>query len=457
MNFKNDTIVSKVTPEVQCNIGIIRISGSLASQASVKILRKIPLARYASYLPFFDISGQILDYGIALWFPSPRSFTGEDVLELQGHGNPIIMDLLICNILSIPNIRLAKPGEFSERAFLNEKIDLVQAESIVDLINATSERAVRAAVKSLQGVFSFHINKLIKKINNLRVIIETSINFSEDEVNISYEQNIVSNIDKIIDLLENIYNMSTQGVILRKGIKIVICGHPNSGKSSLLNSLLCTHRAIVTDIPGTTRDVIYERISINGLLFNLVDTAGLRLTNHVIERIGIEFAWKEINLADHILYVVDGSSNYNDQITTYTNFIKTLSNDVSVTVVFNKLDLQNFNVNTEHLKTKNYICTSTKIGKGIKELRKHLYNTFKINNFFCNNENIFLARQRHINILLNVLNFLKTSKDNWKQHGNIELLAEDMLFCQNQLNNITGCYTSDQLLSDIFSKFCIGK
>ncbi|QCI23069.1 tRNA uridine-5-carboxymethylaminomethyl(34) synthesis GTPase MnmE [Buchnera aphidicola] len=456
MSCNNDTIVSRVTPEIRCNIGIIRVSGPLASKASMKVLGKVPLARYASYLPFLDITGKILDRGIALWFPKPRSFTGEDSLELQGHGNPIIIDLLIANILSVPTIRLAKPGEFSERAFLNGKMDLVQAESIVDLINANSEQAARAALQSLQGLFSFHINKLVKKITKLRVTIEALINFSE-EMHYNYKYDIESKINELILLLNNIYNVSIQGTILREGIKIVICGYPNSGKSSLLNVLSCINRSIVTDIPGTTRDLIYECININGLLFHLVDTAGLRVTGDIIERIGIKFAWKEINLADHILFVIDGSSNLHEQVMNYSNFIELLSNNVGITIVFNKSDLLNFKINFDYFKNSNYILVSTKTGKGIKKLRTHLYNLFKINKFSENNEGIFLARRRHIKILIDVLNHIKYSKKNWKINDNIELLAEDLRICHENLNNITGAFTSDQLLSDIFSDFCIGK
>ncbi|XBC37692.1 MAG: tRNA uridine-5-carboxymethylaminomethyl(34) synthesis GTPase MnmE [Buchnera aphidicola (Meitanaphis microgallis)] len=457
MNFKDDTIVAKVTPEMRCNIGIIRISGSLSSKVSKKVLGKVPLARYASYLPFLDIEGKTLDHGIALWFPAPCSFTGEDILELQGHGNPIIMDLLISNILSISNIRLAKPGEFSERAFLNGKIDLIQAESIVDLINATSEQAARAALQSLQGLFSLHINILIKKFNKFRMIIEALINFSEDEINLSNENTIKHDISDIIRLINDIYNMSIRGSVLRQGVKIVICGHPNSGKSSLLNSLSCIERAIVTDIPGTTRDIIYECININGMLFNLVDTAGLRLTEDIIERMGIRLAWKEINSADHILFVIDSNSNLCDQIKHYVDFTKLISSNISITIVFNKLDLLSSKIDVNYFKNNNYIFVSTKTGEGIKELRKNLYDTFQINKFFCNNESIFLARRRHIDALLKILNYMKISLKNWNKYCNIELLAEDIRICQDQLNHITGICTSDQLLSDIFSNFCIGK
>ncbi|XBC40780.1 MAG: tRNA uridine-5-carboxymethylaminomethyl(34) synthesis GTPase MnmE [Buchnera aphidicola (Nurudea yanoniella)] len=457
MNCKHDTIVSRVTPAIQCNIGIIRVSGKLASEVSIKILGKIPLARYASYLPFFDIKGKILDHGIALWFPSPHSFTGEDSLELQGHGNPIVINLLISNILSIPNIRLSRPGEFSERAFLNGKIDLVQAESIVDLINANSEQAARAALHSLQGVFSHRVNHLIEKFKKFRVMIETFINFSEHEVHFDFKYNINKKVNKFIYLLNNILKISIRNSILREGIKIVICGAPNSGKSSLLNTLSKTNRAIVTDIPGTTRDVIYENINIDGTLFKIVDTAGLRLTEDFIERIGIQFAWKEINSADHIFFVIDGTSNDSDQVKNYVNFIKLISKNVDVTIVFNKSDLNNFKINLKYFKNKNYISISTLTQKGIKNLCKHLCNVFKIDKFSKNDEDVFLARQRHINILSKVLNYVKESKINWNKFNNIELLADDMRVCQEELSGIVGSFSTDQLLSDIFSKFCIGK
>ncbi|ANF16843.1 tRNA modification GTPase TrmE [Buchnera aphidicola (Schlechtendalia chinensis)] len=457
MNCKNDTIVSRVTPEMRCNIGIIRVSGSLASIASIKILNKIPQPRYADYLPFLDNRGTIIDHGIALWFPSPFSFTGEDVLELQGHGNPVIINFLISNILSIPNIRLANPGEFSERAFLNGKIDLVQAESIVDLINSTSEKAVRAALQSLQGLFSSYIKKIVKKVIQFRTILETLINFSEDETNLNCEDDILGKIDEIIILLKNVFRISIQGNILRDGVKVVICGIPNSGKSSLLNALSHTNRSIVTNISGTTRDVIYECISIKGILFNLVDTAGLRSTNDVIERIGIKFAWKEINLADHILFVIDGSHGFYNQIESYNNFVKSCSKNANITIVFNKLDLKKFKVNVDHFKENNYFCVSAQTGEGIKTLREHLHKNFMLKNSINSNEGIFLARQRHINILEKVLYCMEFSKKEWKKSVNIELLAEDMRICQNELNSIVGSFTSDELLSNIFSNFCIGK
>ncbi|XBC39256.1 MAG: tRNA uridine-5-carboxymethylaminomethyl(34) synthesis GTPase MnmE [Buchnera aphidicola (Nurudea shiraii)] len=457
MILKNDTIVSRVTPLIRCNIGIIRISGPLTSKVSIKILGKIPLERHASYLPFFDIKGKILDHGIALWFPGPHSFTGEDSLELQGHGNPIILNLIISNILSIPNIRLSRPGEFSERAFLNGKIDLIQAESIADLINANSEKAAYAALNSLQGVFSSYINKLIDKIKKFRIIIETYINFSEHETDLNFKCDIEKEINTLISFLKNILKKSIQTFILHESIKIVICGAPNSGKSSLLNSLSKTNRAIVTNIPGTTRDIIYANVDIKGISFNLVDTAGLRLTEDLIERIGIQLAWKEINSADHVFFIIDGTSTFHDQIKNYTNFTKFISNEINVTIIFNKLDLDNFRVNFEYFKNKNYMSVSVLTNQGIEKLRDHLCNIFKIDEFFSNNENIFLARQRHINILKEVLNHIRKSKKYWKNFFNIELLAEDLRICQDKLNLITGSYTTDQLLTDIFSSFCIGK
>lgn len=457
MCFKNDTIVSRVTPEVRCGIGIIRVSGKLASNVAVKILGKQIPARYASYLPFLNSKGSVLDRGIALRFEKPFSFTGEDVLELQGHGNPIIIDLLISEILSISGIRLAKPGEFSERAFLNGKIDLVQAESIVDLINASSQKAVSAALQSLDGMFSTYINSLIQRIKKLRIKIEALINFSEDEVNFNVQNIIKCDLENILKTAQDIYLISAKGNVLNEGVKVVISGDPNSGKSSLFNVLSLVDRSIVTSIPGTTRDIIYETININGVSFRLADTAGLRITSNVVETIGINRAWKEINSADHVLFVVDGTLSFHDQMQSYNVFSKLFLAKSQLTLIFNKCDDSNFKINSKLSNLKSSITISNKTKFGIEKLRRHLYDSLKFSFSEKCQEGVFLARRRHLNIILKVLKIIKKSKKMWKCFDNIELLAEDLKLCQNLLGEITGVYSSNQLLSDIFSNFCIGK
>ncbi|AAO26761.1 putative tRNA modification GTPase trmE [Buchnera aphidicola str. Bp (Baizongia pistaciae)] len=459
MNVFNDTIVSRVTSEGKSSVGIIRISGKLAFEVSIKVLNRdyLPI-RTACYLSFLDLSGKIIDQGIVLWFPGPSSFTGEDVLELQGHGNPIIIDLLITTILSIPGIRLANPGEFSERAFLNGKIDLAQAESISDLINATSEQAARSAMQSLQGLFSIYINNLIKDFTKFRAKIEAQINFSDHEINAdNLDVFIEHEINRIISRIKKIRNTAIQGSVLREGIKVVISGAPNSGKSSLLNALSLTNRAIVTNFPGTTRDVIYENIIINGVLFILIDTAGLRITNNPIENIGIERAWNEIKLAEHILFVIDGSRSVQNQLKNYNNFIKSLSKTSCITIVFNKSDLSKFKINSDLRNLNNGVLVSSKTGVGIEALRQHLYFSFKSSFEVNNSEGVVSARRRHINILSMVLEKFLSSKKDWKKINNIELLADDLRTCQDLLGGITGKITSDELLSEIFSEFCIGK
>ncbi|XBC39761.1 MAG: tRNA uridine-5-carboxymethylaminomethyl(34) synthesis GTPase MnmE [Buchnera aphidicola (Chaetogeoica yunlongensis)] len=461
MNIFNDTIVSRITPEGRSSVGIIRISGKLVYKVILIVLKKNKLpVRKACYLSFFDIFGKIIDQGISLWFPKPYSFTGEDVLELQGHGNPVIIDLIISTILSISGIRLANPGEFSERAFLNGKIDLVQAESVSDLINATSEQAVRASLRSLQGMFSVYINDLVKKFVNLRTKIETQINFSEEDINFNYEKNKIDyEINKIINNIKDIQNIAVKGNVIREGIRVVISGDPNSGKSSLLNALSFNDRAIVTHVPGTTRDVIYENIIINGILFILIDTAGLRSTKDFVEKIGIERAWKEIYSAEHILFVIDGSLSDFDQCKSYNTFINSVSNISHITIVFSKLDLNEFK-SISSIKNSKYkiLSVSSKTGLGIEELRQHLYvSTKKLNDTVDSSEGVILARRRHLNILFLILDKMIEGKKTWIEMCNFELLAEDLRLCQNYLGEITGKNTSDQLLSDIFSKFCIGK
>lgn len=457
MYFHKDTIVSRVTPEIRSSVGIIRVSGTLAMNATIKILgKKIP-NRYATYLPFLDANGLILDKGIALWFSSPSSFTGEDVLELHGHGNPVIIDSIIDVILSISGIRLAKPGEFSERAFLNGKIDLIQAESIADLINADSNQAARAALQSLEGTFSNYINNLIMLIKKLRVTIEASINFSEEECTDRIKYSINEDLKKIIKRIQEINLISIKGCLLNEGVKVVISGDPNSGKSSLLNGLSLVDRSIVTNVPGTTRDVIYEKININGIVFRLADTAGFRETSNIIENMGIKRAWKEVNSADHVLFVIDGTLSDINQSKSYDNFIKSFLNNGRLTIIFNKCDDDQFTINSDLCNLQSSIVTAACKGIGIEKLRTHLYKSLKFDSVMNYQEGIFLARRRHVNIISKVLKIMNKSKTIWMLYSNLELLAEDLKVSQNYLGEITGLYSTNQLLSDIFSNFCIGK
>ncbi|CAL4317751.1 tRNA modification GTPase MnmE [Buchnera aphidicola (Neophyllaphis podocarpi)] len=450
-----DTITSQATPVGQGGIGIIRVSGTRSNIVSLKILKKIPKPRYASFLNFFDINGNIIDKGIALWFPSPNSFTGEDTLELHAHGGQIVLDLIIKNILYIKGIRIAKPGEFSERAFLNGKIDLTQAEAICDLIQATSEHAVRASINSLSGVFSRKVNDLSSIITKLRVFLETEINFVEESGNFISHDFITNKLKNIIYKIQYIQNKSKIGSVLKESFKIIIVGKPNSGKSSLFNSLSLRDSAIVTDIKGTTRDLLREFISLkNGILVELVDTAGFHNTSNYIEKIGIDRTWKEISSSNHILFVVDKSSKDINELELYSDFTKKISHKVNVTLILNKID--KINEIPKIKKHNNFYSISLSVlnNKGVDILLKHL-NFITTNN--CSFEGSFLARRRHLESIKLAYNKICKAYTYWKKYFNYELLAEDLIISQKFLDEITGKITSDDLLGRIFSKFCIGK
>lgn len=304
----NDTIVAQATPPGRGGVGILRVSGPKAAAVAEIVLGKIPKPRYADYLPFKDENGTTLDQGIALYFPGPNSFTGEDVLELQGHGGPVILDLLLKRILSINGLRIANPGEFSERAFLNDKLDLAQAEAIADLIDASSEQAARSAMNSLQGVFSGQVHQLVEALTHLRIYVEAAIDFPDEEIDFLSDGIIEAKLNEVIAELNTVRSQAHQGSLLREGMKVVIAGRPNAGKSSLLNALAGRDAAIVTDIAGTTRDVLREHIHIDGMPLHIIDTAGLRESTDKVERIGIERAWQEIEQADRVLFMVDGTT-----------------------------------------------------------------------------------------------------------------------------------------------------
>nr|MBP8173637.1 tRNA uridine-5-carboxymethylaminomethyl(34) synthesis GTPase MnmE [Aeromonadaceae bacterium] len=306
--YQNDTIVAQATAPGRGGVGILRVSGPDCEAVAMAVLGKVPRLRYAEYLPFLDEQGQVLDQGIALLFKGPNSFTGEDVLELQGHGGPVVLDMLLRRILLLPGIRTARPGEFSERAFLNDKLDLAQAEAIADLIEATSEQAARSALHSLQGDFSRRINELVEALIRLRIYVEAAIDFPEEEIDFLSDGKVAGDLYAVIERLAQVQQEARQGALLREGMKVVIAGRPNAGKSSLLNALAGRESAIVTEIAGTTRDVLREHIHIDGMPLHIIDTAGLRHTEDAVEKIGIERAWAEIAQADRVLFLVDGTT-----------------------------------------------------------------------------------------------------------------------------------------------------
>lgn len=451
----NDTIVAQATPPGRGGVGILRISGPKAALVAETVLGKLPKPRYADYLPFRDVEGSVLDQGIALYFPGPNSFTGEDVLELQGHGGPVILDLLLGRILTIDGIRIANPGEFSERAFLNDKLDLAQAEAIADLIDASSEQAARSAMNSLQGAFSSHIHQLVEALTHLRIYVEAAIDFPDEEIDFLSDGKIEAKLNEVVADLEQVRSQARQGSLLREGMKVVIAGRPNAGKSSLLNALAGREAAIVTDIAGTTRDVLREHIHIDGMPLHIIDTAGLREASDEVERIGIERAWKEIEQADHVLFMVDSTTtDATEPQEIWPEFMARLPDELPVTVIRNKADMTGEPV--EFIDNTRYplIRLSAREENGIDLLRDHLKEAVGFNS---NTEGGFLARSRHLQALNAAAVHLEQGYDQLVNARSGELLAEELRLAQLELSEITGEFTSDDLLGRIFSSFCIGK
>lgn len=451
----NDTIIAQATAPGRGGVGILRISGPLASEVARVVLGKLPKPRYADYLPFRDLDGSILDQGIALWFPGPNSFTGEDVLELQGHGGPVILDLLLKRILTLAGMRIARPGEFSERAFLNDKLDLAQAEAIADLIDASSEQAARSALNSLQGVFSTRINSLVDALIHLRIYVEAAIDFPDEEIDFLSDGKIEAQLNQVMGSLDDVRAEARQGSLLREGMKVVIAGRPNAGKSSLLNALAGREAAIVTDIAGTTRDVLREHIHLDGMPLHIIDTAGLREASDEVERIGIERAWNEIEHADRVLFMVDAmTTNATDPATIWPDFIARLPAHLPITVVRNKADITGEPQGLEEVGGYSLIRLSARTGDGVDILRTHLKKSM---GFETHLDGGFLARRRHLQALEQAAEHLQQGKMQLLGPMAGELLAEELRLAQLSLSEITGEFTSDDLLGHIFSSFCIGK
>ncbi|GAM65412.1 GTPase and tRNA-U34 5-formylation enzyme trmE [Vibrio ishigakensis] len=451
----NDTIVAQATAPGRGGVGIIRVSGPQAVEVAKHLVGKTLAPRRAEYLPFLAADGVQIDQGIALYFPNPNSFTGEDVLELQGHGGPVVMDMLIKRILEIPNIRPARPGEFSERAFLNDKMDLTQAEAIADLIEASSEEAAKSALKSLQGEFSSKITMLVESLIHLRIYVEAAIDFPEEEIDFLADGKVSGDLQAIIDNLEAVRREANQGAIMREGMKVVIAGRPNAGKSSLLNSLSGKETAIVTDIAGTTRDVLREHIHIDGMPLHIIDTAGLREASDEVEKIGIERAWEEIEQADRVLFMVDGTTtDATDPRDIWPDFIDRLPKDIGITVIRNKADQTNESLGICHVNDPTLIRLSAKTGEGVEALRTHLKECM---GYAGNQEGGFMARRRHLEALNKAAEHLDIGQQQLEGFMAGEILAEELRIAQQYLNEITGEFTSDDLLGRIFSSFCIGK
>ncbi|MBF0786067.1 tRNA uridine-5-carboxymethylaminomethyl(34) synthesis GTPase MnmE [Muribacter muris] len=450
-----ETIVAQATPIGRGGIGILRVSGPLAASVAEQVLGKCPKPRVADYLPFKDEDGTVLDQGIALFFKAPHSFTGEDVLELQGHGGQVILDILLNRILKINGLRIARAGEFSEQAFLNDKLDLAQAEAIADLIDATSEQAARSALKSLQGEFSNKINQLVEDVIYLRTYVEAAIDFPDEEIDFLADGKIEAKLTAIRSQLANVRAEAKQGSILREGMKVVIAGKPNAGKSSLLNALAGREAAIVTDIAGTTRDVLREHIHIDGMPLHIIDTAGLREASDEVERIGIQRAWDEIAQADHVLLMIDSTISPPDHFQQeWATFLAKLPQNMPVTVIRNKVDLsgEGESLSVQDPFTLIRLSAQTKIGVDL--LREHLKKSM---GYQSSSEGGFLARRRHLVALETAAEHLERGHIQLTQFHAGELLAEELRLVQNALSEITGQFTSDDLLGHIFSSFCIGK
>ncbi|OOF45030.1 tRNA uridine-5-carboxymethylaminomethyl(34) synthesis GTPase MnmE [Rodentibacter trehalosifermentans] len=450
-----ETIVAQATAPGRGGIGILRVSGPLALHVAELVLGKCPKPRMADYLPFKDADGTLLDQGIALYFKAPHSFTGEDVLELQGHGGQVVLDLLLKRILQIEGIRLARPGEFSEQAFLNDKLDLAQAEAIADLIDATSEQAARSALKSLQGEFSHKINALVDSVIYLRTYVEAAIDFPDEEIDFLADGKIEANLRNIIEQLDAVRREAKQGAILREGMKVVIAGRPNAGKSSLLNALAGREAAIVTEIAGTTRDVLREHIHIDGMPLHIIDTAGLRDATDEVERIGISRAWTEIEQADRIILMLDSHDpDSQDLEKLRSEFFAKLPTTIPITIVRNKIDLSDEHAGLTEENGYPVIRLSAQTHQGVSLLREHLKQAM---GFQMGTEGGFLARRRHLEALEKAAEHLQSGLFQLTTFHAGELLAEELRLVQTHLSEITGQFTSDDLLGNIFSSFCIGK
>lgn len=456
MLLDKDTIAAVATAPGRGGVGIIRISGPEANRIGQAMTGSPMEPRLAHYSSFTDTAGHILDSGIALYFPNPNSFTGEDIVELQGHGGPVILDLLLQDICR-RGARQARPGEFSERAFLNNKLDLAQAEAIADLINSTTAQAAMNATNSLRGEFSRKIDELVAMVTRLRVYVEAAIDFPEEEIDFIQEGQVKQRLQDIIDQLNGVLAQARQGSLLQEGMKIVIAGKPNAGKSSLLNALSGQDTAIVTAIEGTTRDVLREHIQIDGMPLHIVDTAGLRDSNDVVEQEGVRRAWKEMESADRILLVVDGAMTEPGELAPdhlWPERNLHLTRNIPVTVVFNKCDLASTVPGVTDSAGYTAISLSAKTGIGVDLLRNHLKQCM---GYADSGEGSFSARRRHLQSLERAAGFLHAGNTQLSEAGAGELLAEDLRQCQQSLGEITGVVSSDALLGEIFSSFCIGK
>ena len=446
--MNNDTIAAVATPSGQGGVGIIRISGPNAASIAEKISGLCPAPRFAHYGTFVDKDKITIDSGLTLYFKKPFSFTGEDVIELHAHGGPVVLDILLKEILQY-DVRPAKAGEFSERAFLNDKIDLTQAEAIADLIAADSEQAARAATRSLQGEFSKVIHLLVEELTQLRIYVESALDFPEEEIDFLADDAIATKLESVRQQLSTVKKSAQQGRLLKEGMTVVIAGKPNAGKSSLLNQLAGQESAIVTEIAGTTRDVLREHIQIDGLPLHIIDTAGLRDSDDIVEQEGVKRAKQMIEKADRVLFVVDINEEESDSEKV---LIDSVPENIGVTTVYNKIDKKDLEAKISE--DESTIHLSAKNGEGIDLLRQHLKSCM---GYQQKSEGQFIARRRHLDAIDIAEENLTIADKNLHELKAGELLAEELRFAQEALSSITGEFSSDDLLGRIFTDFCIGK
>lgn len=445
--FSQETIAAIATAPGSGGIGVVRISGPRSRDIADAIVGQCPAPRHAAYLPFRDAGDQLIDRGIVIYFPAPHSYTGEDVLELQAHGGPALMQILLARCLAL-GARQAEPGEFTRRAYLNDKLDLAQAEAVADVIEAATAEAARSAVRSLAGEFSQHIHFLRDKLINLRMYVEACLDFPEEDIDFIHQGDVAGKLQGIVAELKSVFSGARQGNLLREGIQVVLVGQPNVGKSSLMNQLAGEEVAIVTSIAGTTRDTIRSAIQINGVPLHVIDTAGLRETIDEVELQGIARTWRALENAHVALLLVDVAHGITEA---EKSILARLRKDLPKLWIHNKTDLTSEAVGKVIRDGEPHLYLSAKTGAGMNVLREEL---LAIAGWQPGGEGVFMARARHLEALKQVAEHLSSAGRCMSQP---ELLAEELRLAQESLNTITGEFTPDDLLGEIFSRFCIGK
>jgi tRNA modification GTPase len=445
--YPQDTIAAIATASGAGGIGVVRVSGPLCQSIASKILGRIPNPRHAAYLDFMDENGALIDKGIAIFYANPHSYTGEDVLELQAHGGTALMQILLARCIAL-GARQAEPGEFTHRAYLNDKLDLAQAEAVADVINAATVEAAKSAARSLSGEFSNTISTLLFKLIELRMFVEACLDFPEEEIDFITQGRVAEKLDTLNAALQAVFEKAKQGSILRDGIRVVLIGQPNVGKSSLMNQLAGEEIAIVTPIAGTTRDTIKNVIQINGVPLHIIDTAGLRETLDEVEKFGIARTWASLETANIALLLVDATRGIGK---VEKSILDRLPQEITKIWVHNKIDLSKEAPKLQTLEMQTHIYLSAKDGQGLDILKAHL---LALIGFQPNSEGSFMARARHLEALQKVNKHLATAINQIKS---AELVAEELRLAQESLSSITGEFTPDDLLGEIFSKFCIGK